>query len=848
MQQCFNSNTYDFHQSCEYLKRPNLNKLLDNAMNFPIITICAGAGYGKTRAVYSYIKGIDSYKIWMQLSEKDNSPRRFWESYTNMISLNWQTVGERLARIGFPNTKDKFAEFNNIRHEIIQRSGKCIMVYDDFHLLHNSEVIRFIEKAMHTTPQNATIFLLSRTMPEINLTGLILREQVFTIYEDSLRFSEDEITEYFNQIKLRITSKDINDIMKDTQGWAFAINLIGRSLRKDMKYERCALEAMKLNIYKFIESEIFLTISKPLQNLLLRISLIDHLSSELIGVLTDDDNLIAEMEQLHAYIRYDTTLNAYVIHHLFLNYLTNKQHLLCDSEKVVTYQKAGEWCEKNGYQSDALTYYEKSGDWDSILKIAHEFDAYMPHDIAEHILMILERFPEEESLKKPLFPVMKLKMQTNLGLTDESFELAKFYAEYYEALPDSPDRNHVLAGVYSAMGILRYLMSPYTEVFDFDVYFEKLSYYYDKNPYPVLDELRSQPLSAWAVLIGTNKAEALEEYLAALTRSVPHISRTLNGNFHGFDDLARGELCLYRRELRDAELHLKQAHIKAHERKQHDIQNRALLHLMEICFIRGDFNAADKILYSMKELLDESGCAIRSSTAYDVACGVYYLSLNKPDKLPEWLKGDFGVIKHPAFIENYVNLIKAKYHYQTMQYSTLLAFIESTIEQQALLMAKIEFKILSALALYQMKKRSDAISVLTEAYFLSEPNGIIMPFIYYRKDMRTLAGAALKDEKCEIPEAWLVDIKRKSSALAKKQTHMISEYMAFYNIKEEVLLTKREIRILKELFQGLSRSEIAASQDISANTVKMVINIIYDKLHASNLVDAVRIATERKII
>jgi len=844
----FSSNISNFNQSSEYLKRPNLQKMLQNAMDFPLIMICAGAGYGKTRAVYSFLKDLSAHKIWIQLSERDNTATRFWESYTRMVSFGSPEAYERLLQIGFPNTNDKFFQYEKLLGEMIIKTDKCIFVYDDFHLLHNSSVLRFFEKSLLELPNNATVFILSRTMPDINLTGLMMRERVFTIYEDSLRFSEDEIAQYLNQLNLNVTIKDIHDIMIDTKGWAFAINLIGRSLRKDMKYERCVLEAMKLNIYKLIESEIFLTISEPLQRLLVQISLIDHLASELIEMLTDSRELIEEMEQLHAYIRYDAILNAYVIHHLFLSYLIKKHDILSDSEKKETYQKAAQWCEKYSYLADAITYYEKSGDWDSILRIAHSYDAYMPYDIARYVLDILKLVPEEDALKKPLFIVMRLKLQINLALTDEATEMALRYAEYYLAQPESPDKNNALAGIYCALGFLGLFLCTYTNKYDFVECFEKLSYYYDKNPYSILDTMSSQPVSAWALYTGADNTCTPDEYIDAISKSVPHLSRVLNGNFYGYDDLTRGELCLYRRELHDAELHLKQALTKARKHKQHDIQNRSMLYLMQICFIRGDYSSAEKLLQTMKELFDKTGRAARSATVYDVACGVYYLSLHKPTMVPDWLKGDFEQFTHPAFIENYINFIKAKYHYQTEQYSALLAFIEDNIAEQALLLSKIEFKVLYALSLYQLKKRSEAIAALTEAYYIAEPNKIIMPFIQYRKDMRTLTGAALKDAACPIPESWLGNINRKSSALAKKQTHMISEYNLSNNQKEEVTLTKREIRILKELFQGLSRSEIAASQDISTNTVKMFINIIYDKLHASNLVDAIRIATERNII
>ena len=462
MSYVFNSNTSNFYQSHTYLNRPRLHKLLENAMNFPLVAVYAGTGYGKTRAVYSFLQQYNAHTIWIQLSDRDNIVTRFWESYAHMVSLNLPEIGERFLKIGFPETDEAFAKFDALRQEISKPPGKYVLVYDDFHLLHNPVVVRFIEKSLNTLPSNATVILLSRTIPEVNMTGMMLRERVFTVYEDALRFTKDEITEYFKQLALTVTRQDIHDIYDDTQGWAFAVNLTVRSLLKDTKYERYALDAMKTNIFKLIESEIFLTISEPLQRFLLRISLIDHLAASLIRTLTDDEAIIGEMEHLHAYIRYDSFLNAYVIHHLFLDYLRQNQQLLTDEEKRETYQEAGVWCEKNNFQADALSYYEKAGNYGAILWIAHSFDAQMPLDIARYILDIFNRMPKEAIFQNPLFPVMQLKLKTNLGLTDESIvDMAKQYAEHYEAQPESPEKNHALAGIYCAWGFLRLLMCPY---------------------------------------------------------------------------------------------------------------------------------------------------------------------------------------------------------------------------------------------------------------------------------------------------------------------------------------------------------------------------------------------------
>ena len=847
MRHGFDGNSIAINHSSDYLDRPRINKLFEIAMNYPLVTIYAGSGYGKTRALFSFLKDYDAHTSWLQLSERDNIPSRYWENYAHMVSLSFPEAAERILQIGFPETEEALMQFSAMIREASTLPYKQVTVFDDFHLLHNPTVINLFERIVSDIPPNVTMVLISRSTPKLNLIGMMMQERIFTIREDILCFSEDEIVEYFKQLALPATRSDIRDVYDDTLGWAFAINLIGRSLKKGMKYERHALEVMKSNIFKLIETELSRTVSKQLWRFLLRISLIDHLSADLIKSMAVSDALIAELERLNAYVIYDFHLDAYVIHHLFLDYLRQNQSALTEEEKFETYRVAGSWCEKNHYQTDALSYYEKACDYDTIIRIANSFGIQIPLDMVRYTLKILERTPEHATINNPQFPAVYLKMVIKLGLIGEASGIAKKYAADFESRPESPEKNRALSGIYEAWGLLRLIMSTDTDVYDFDEYFEKQWVYYEKNPFITPHSAINQSVGAWALPVGTNRAGAPEEYIESLSRSIQHISRSQSGNFHGLDDLARGELHFFRRELGDADQYLKQALGKAQKYDQYDIQNRCLLYLMRISFSRGDFTDVEKLHQSLKELLEEADYALRYTT-YDIASGFYYLMLGQPEQVPEWLKGDFEIYSHPMYTENYINFIKAHYHYQTRQFSALFAFIDNEWNRQTVLLGKIELKVLEALSLYQIKRRHEAIAALTEAFNLAEPNGFVSAFIQHSKDMRTLTAAALKDEECPIPKLWLENINRKSSAYAKRQTHMISMYKTAHNIEDFITLTKRESEILRDLSHGLSRTEIAASQNISVNTAKMVINSIYDKLSANSLADAIRIAVDRRIV
>ena len=837
-----------FYQNDYYFNRLRLHKLMEDAICYPLVVVNAGTGYGKTRAVHSFLQeSVDINTTWIQMNKQSNEPAHFWKAYVDAVSLSWTEAGERLSKIGFPDTDEAFANYSAMVQESGKLTNKHIMVFDDFHLQQNPKILNFIEKTVRILPQNACVILISQTAPEFNVIRMMMTGSVFIINEDTLRFSETETLSYFNQLDIQVERRHIQEILEDTKGWAFAINLTARLLAKGAKYDRYMFESMKSNIISSIEADINATATSELQKFLLCVSLLEYPAASLIQTLAKDEKLIKEMEQLSAYIRMDFNMGMYILHPLFLEYLRKNQSKLTSEEKHETYKTAASWCHANHYEIEALTYYEKVKDYDAILQILYALKLQIPKDIAARAMEIFMRMPKSVKFESALTPGIHLKLHISLGLFDQASTLAKQYAKDYEMMEETEKKHRILAEIYGAWAVLRMLLCPYTNIYDFDSYFEKQRAYYDKSPFAALDWVTGHVASSEIILAGTACEGAPEKYIESVERAIPHVSHLIKQNIDGLADLEWGELFLLRRNIDDAEKKLKQALSKARMYNQCDIQCRALFHLMQIAVFRGDLDACNIALHATEAMLLEKHFSHRF-VANDLMRSSFSLMIGKPERISDWLKSDFAPYAHPAFIENYANQVRAQYHYKTGQHNTLLAFIENDWERQAILFNKIELKILEALSFYQLKRRKEAFDSLTIAYNLAEPNKIVTPFIKHAKDMRTITAAARKSDTCLIPDEWLEDINRKASAFAKKQSKMISEYNVANNLTSKIALTKREMGILKDLSDGLSRSEIAVNQNISINTVKMVVNIIYEKLSANSLAEAIKIASERKII
>jgi LuxR family maltose regulon positive regulatory protein len=663
-----------------------------------------------------------------------------------------------------------------------------------------------------------------------------------------LRFTENELVQYFRRLGISFQQESLREIMQDTEGWACAINLIARSYQKAPGYGGYVRNAMKQNVFRLLETEIWDGISERLQKFLVRLSLIDHLSVDLIAELAaGDEELITGMEKQSAYVRLDSYINAYLIHPLFLEFLATKQELISEKQRRETYEIAGDWCNRNNFKIDALSYYEKIRDYQSIVKLFFELPLQIPLDVCRYAAPMFENAQPQAFSNVEFLAEMHLRTYVCQGLMQKSLELVKYYEEKFLGLPENNDiKRRTLARLYICWGYIRGLMNLTDDVIDFDIYFGKAAECVSTSVDP--GHLSPHCPSVWIICTGFTRKGALEEYIDAANRAQKHLMKSnLRGFMSGGAELAQGVLEFYRGSMGTAETFTALALKKAREYKQFGTVHRALFHSLRIAAAQGNFARAEQALKETKAQLDETEY-INRFMDYDISLSWYFCFLDMPEKTSEWLQEDFSWYSHSGLIENFWNFIKARFYYATRNFAPLLAHIEEMKARESFLYERIEMLVIEACIHYKLKDKEKSFAALRAAYEDAQSNDIVMPFIEMGKDMRTLASAFLKEGGGAIPKAWLEDINRKSASYAKRKAHVISEYMQANRVTENPAITPRETDILDDLSHGLSRTEIASSRNLSINTVKMVINSLYFKLGAENLADVIRIATKREMI
>ncbi|MDR0623940.1 MAG: helix-turn-helix transcriptional regulator, partial [Treponema sp.] len=658
-----------------YLERPQIDSLLEKAVQNPVVIVCAGAGYGKTHAVYSFVRKYKALTSWIQLSERDNISERFWENFVTGVTLTNKKAAARLAEIDFPETERQFDRYLTIPMEETRSDAKYIFVYDDFHLINNKVVLRFIERSVTSPFPNITSILISRTEPAINLVKLLSKGLLGRITEDDLRFSREEMVEYFHIQNIRPSPQAVSAIYHDTEGWAFAIHLAGLSLKNAPPGVGYVPQAMRSNIFKLIESEIMAVISADLRKFLIKLSLIEHLVPDLLRKIAGEKPLIEEMEQISSFIRFDTYLNAYRIHHLLAGYLSEQQKELSEEEKREVYRQAAEWCAQNNQKLDAINYYEKAKEYDHIITLANNLPLVLPNHFARFILELLDRVPQEVYDKHPLIYAVRARTLISLSMFEQCEQELRAIIPRFEALPPSPVLHWLLMTLYASYGLTGVITSTYTRDYSFTNYMKRAAYHGNQCGGHVLQPpLSVVNIGSYICRVHSPDKEEMEQYIEAITEVISYVP-ALGGCGWGMDDLARTELSFFKGDMAGAEQFAQRALLKAREWEQYEIENRVFFFLLRIHLSRGNYGKIQELFRQLEAQLDKA-YYVNRFTYHDIVTGWYYTQTGQPDKIAPWLKNDFEESDLNSMSHGLEILVKAKYHFAEKRYPAALAALE----------------------------------------------------------------------------------------------------------------------------------------------------------------------------
>jgi len=840
-----------------YMPRSRIEKIFDRAVRCKLVYVIAGAGYGKTQSMHHYIeKQRDAVVRWVQLTEHDNTGSRYWESLTRSVSHDNPELAEKLRALGFPETLARFRQFAEILKNFEHRSNKTFLVLDDFHLIHSAQALTFAERCAHLRVPGACVILISRKEPEIKAVSLFSRGAASIVTEDELRFTESEIAEFLKLRGIPFSANDLPRFFEATNGWALAIKLLSLVLTKIPRNIDLALNAMKQNIFKLLETEAFDDFPEPFRKQLAQLYLISDLPLIPLNEIFRDVMFAQYAPQLSSFIWFDSFFNDYRVNPLYLEFLKNKQHILSDDEKRDIYRKAAVWCSENGFRMDAVGYYAKSRQFDRILETLLSLPYKLPHDTCRYLLDILNEADIENEDEN--FSVQMLKslfvplLYTGVRRYDEARKRSMDHIRQLERT-NTPASAYLLYIAYSNLAYIDTYICTFTHEYESPVHLKKAVGYYRLSSAPPLKEegpFSVADIRGFACLVGEGaRLPEFDRFLETARETAVYVSQTRHNMYYGYDDLVNCELDFFKNRLDSAGGRARDAVLKAREKKQYGIEMMALYYLLRIAIHDGDYQLTQETLKQMRALLDNTDFWNRQ-LLYDLYAGSFYTHIGVCDLMPKWIAIDDRDSKSELHIPVRELIVGVRYYLAREKYKqafTILCNSYPRDPQDRFYFGELIILLLHSVTRLKTGDAAGAAVDFARAYEMSFCGVFEMPFVELGKIFRPLA-AAVKQEGRPVPDEWLKTVGRKASAYAKKTAVITDSFKREKKITDGVQLSERERELLNDLYSGLSRDEMAATRYLSINTVNKILQSLFIKLNANNSADAVRIGIEMKMI
>lgn len=355
-----------------HLFRANeVNKIAPNQFS-GITYVIAPAGFGKSSFTSEWVRQSNAPYMWLSLEATECDFYVFAQYFLTGLEHALQRSFSNCDYFCKPNVRANHNQFLiALLNELEAVEFDFTIVLDDFYLAETPQLLAFMKAFIERLPKNCRLVILSRTPPELQINRLKLSRDFIEVSSQELRFSEQQISQYFFQDQeLNIAPESINKIVNLTGGWVVLVKLIG------LKYKLNSAPFQLSNdtdLYQYVLEEVLSLLPEDVRSFLY-----DTASLHSLNVEFCNDSLARE-DSLHI-INYlnkqglflvplDDKDDWYRYHHLFAEILVlnRPNDTLMKLKQIHT--RAALWLDKKGITQLALQEAELSGDDNLLLSL-----------------------------------------------------------------------------------------------------------------------------------------------------------------------------------------------------------------------------------------------------------------------------------------------------------------------------------------------------------------------------------------------------------------------------------------------------------------------------------------------
>ncbi len=476
--------------------RPRLMARLEETLRLQhrLTLISARAGSGKTTLVSEWLRKQDRPYTWLSLDVNDNDPRRFFSYLVEALRQLDITISltdlDEIGSLRMPLAEVLSTELIN---DIATRPIPFILVLDDFHVIQNDWIHKVIEFLIEHQPPVMHLIIVTRVDPQLSLSQLRGRGQLTEIRDDDLRFTDDEVNAFLNQVMmLDLPTQAVVTIELRTEGWIAGVLMAAISARSHKQNQDLdafieTFGGTNRFILDYLMDEVLNQQSPVLQDFLIETSILDCMCGDLCDAVrlgrtnapdssketfkpgekaslqrgsseleeqiaeaqaTTSQGILLQLERMNLFvISLDDERRWYRYHHLFADLLQSVLMARRSKEQIrELHRRASQWYQVEGELDEAMRHTLAAQDFERAAAIIDEnIDRLFNRNNPEILLGWIKNLPEEILDSRPWLTVYYANTLTFLGQLNEVDPLLESAEQRIKA--DDPRRAEILGHI-----------------------------------------------------------------------------------------------------------------------------------------------------------------------------------------------------------------------------------------------------------------------------------------------------------------------------------------------------------------------------------------------------------------
>ncbi len=297
----------------ELLPRPRLTEKLKANINSPVTLVAADAGCGKTTLISDFIRHSSRHTVWYQLDYTDADPFVFLGYIAHGIKNFAPDFGETILPY-LSEATDELLRFPEravdvLLNEILETIEQpFILVLDDYHHIGEETVVhKLVDRLLQYSSEMVHLIITTRDLPPLQIMRRRTQSAALLITREDLLFTDDEMRELFRQtLGVELNTEEIVEYRERTHGWITALQLV-RQVAEQELYAQTDKPSVDLSeilhqsekdIFDYFAEEVFSREDEDIQQLLLRLSLLESLPLDVCSRLFPDMRCSAVLPKL----------------------------------------------------------------------------------------------------------------------------------------------------------------------------------------------------------------------------------------------------------------------------------------------------------------------------------------------------------------------------------------------------------------------------------------------------------------------------------------------------------------------------------------------------------------------